>query len=113
MLLFAWIVAKPRPSHLRRTLGMLADYGLLSLAMTWFAAPMACLYVVVMWVTIGNGLRFGRHALHSAVAMAMLSFGATLANSPYWQQRIELGIALLAALVVIPLSLLRLMQDSA
>ncbi|OOW88646.1 RpfH protein [Xanthomonas campestris pv. vitistrifoliae] len=113
LLLFAWIVARPRPSHLRRTLGMLSDDGLLSLAMTWFAAAMVCFYAVVMWVTRGNALRFGRHALHTAVAMAVLSFGATLANSPYGQQRIEFGIALLAALVVIPLSLLWPMHDGA
>ncbi|PPU75495.1 MULTISPECIES: RpfH protein [Xanthomonas] len=113
VLLVVWIVVKPGRSHLRRTLGMLADYGLLSLAMTWFGAPLACLYVVVLWVTIGNGLRFGTHALQTAVAMAVLSFGATLANSPYWQQRTELGLALLAALVVIPMSLLRLLDDVA
>lgn len=111
--IFGWIVARPQPSHLRRTLGMLSDYGLVALAMTWLGAPMACLYVVLLWVTIGNGLRFGSHAQHTAMAMAALSFGMTVANSDYWQQRLGLAIALLSALVVIPMSLLRLLNERA
>ncbi|NYI19401.1 hypothetical protein FHR53_003288 [Xanthomonas arboricola] len=113
VLIFAWVVMRPRRSHLRRTLGMLADYGLIGLAMTWFGAPMACLSVVLLWVTIGNGLRFGSHALQTATAMGALSFGMTLANSVYWQQQLELAIALLGALVIIPMSLLRLLHEGA
>ncbi|MCL1498836.1 RpfH protein [Xanthomonas nasturtii] len=113
LVLFGWIVADPRRSHLRRTLGMLSDYGLIGLAMTWMGAPMAFLYVVLLWLTIGNGLRFGSEALHNAVAMAMttLSFGTTLANSSYWQGRLGLAIALLGALIVIPMSLLRTLRE--
>ncbi|WP_152249166.1 RpfH protein [Xanthomonas maliensis] len=105
MIIFACILIRPQRSDLRRKLGMVSDYGLLGLAMTWLGAPMAGLYVVLLWVTIGNGLRFGRQWLQTAVAMAVLSFGSTLANSHYWQQQLELGLALLAALVAIPLSL--------
>ncbi|CAD0327395.1 RpfH protein [Xanthomonas gardneri] len=111
LVLFGWIVANPQRSHLRRTLGMLSDYGLIGLAMTWMGAPMAFLYVVLLWITIGNGLRFGSEALHNAVAMATLSFGATLANSSYWQGRLGLAIALLGALIVIPMSLLRTLRE--
>ncbi|MFO3703788.1 RpfH protein [Xanthomonas codiaei] len=111
LLIFCWIVASPQRSHLRRTFGMLADYGLIGLAMTWIGAPMACLYVVLLWVTIGNGLRFGSEALHTAVGMATLSFGTTLANSTYWHGQLGLGIALLGALIVVPMSLLRTLRE--
>lgn len=111
LLIFCWIVASPQRSHLRRTLGMLADYGLIGLAMTWMGAPMASLYVVLLWITIGNGLRFGSESLHTAVAMATLSFGTTLANSNYWQGQLGLGIALLGALIVVPMSLLRTLRE--
>ncbi|MEA5125015.1 RpfH protein [Xanthomonas floridensis] len=111
LLIFCWIVASPQRSHLRRTLGMLADYGLIGLAMTWMGAPMACLYVVLLWITIGNGLRFGSEALHTAMSMATLSFGTTLANSDYWQGQLGLGIALLGALIMVPMSLLRTLRE--
>ncbi|AAM41144.1 RpfH protein [Xanthomonas campestris pv. campestris] len=111
VLIFCRIVASPPRSHLRRTLGMLADYGLIGLAMTWMGAPMAFLYVVLLWITIGNGLRFGSETLHTAVAMATLSFGTTLSNSTYWQGQLGLGIALLGALIVVPMSLLRTLRE--
>ncbi|MEQ7863680.1 hypothetical protein ABQZ69_15190 [Xanthomonas sp. WHRI 8391] len=64
LMIFSWIIWKPQRSHPRRVIGMLADYGLMSMAMSAIGEPMACIYVVVMWVTIGNGLRFGSKYLY-------------------------------------------------
>ncbi len=110
LVLMGWLLWKPGRSDLRRILGMVDDYALMSAAMSTIGEPMACIYVVVMWVTVGNGMRFGNRYLMLAVVMATTSFGITLALSDYWQRNLALGIGLLVGLAAIPLyfsSLLR------
>ena len=36
--------------------------------------PLAWVYVILMWVTVGNGLRYGNRYLRVAVALAACSF---------------------------------------
>ena len=104
------IVRRPGVSHLRRGLGMLADYGLMAAAMIRLGEPLAWVYVILMWVTVGNGLRYGNRYLRVAVAMAACSFGCVVALSPYWTQNRVLGIGLLAGLVAVPLYLSGLLR---
>ncbi|WP_434031272.1 ATP-binding protein [[Pseudomonas] boreopolis] len=111
LLLFAWIVARPARSDLRRVIGMFADYGLMAMAMSAVGEPMACIYVVVMWVTIGNGLRYGNRYLYLAIAMAMASFSITLATNEYWERNLQLGLALWLGLAAIPLYLSGLLRQ--
>jgi len=113
--LMGWLLWKPGRSDLRRILGMVDDYALMSAAMSTIGEPMACIYVVVMWVTVGNGMRFGNRYLMLAVVMATASFGVTLALSDYWQRNLGLGIGLLVGLAAIPLyfsSLLRQLTEA-
>ncbi|MDW7599981.1 hybrid sensor histidine kinase/response regulator, partial [Stenotrophomonas maltophilia] len=94
LLLFGWLLWRPARSDPRRVLGMLADYGLIAAGMVQMGEPLAWVYIVVMWVTVGNGMRFGNHYLYVAVAMAMVSFGCTVLLTPYWQQNFRLAIGL-------------------
>ena len=104
------IVARPGVSHLRRAIGMLSDYGLMGLAMIRMGEPLAWVYVILMWVTVGNGLRFGNRYLYLAVAGAVTSFGCTLVFSDYWHGNSSLGIGLLVGLVAVPLYLSGLLR---
>lgn len=104
------IVRRPGGSHLRRGLGMLADYGLMAAAMIRLGEPLAWVYVILMWVTVGNGLRYGNRYLRVAVAMAACSFGCVVAFSPYWAQNRVLGIGLLVGLIAVPLYLSGLLR---
>jgi two-component system sensor histidine kinase RpfC len=106
----AGIAVKPGVSHLRRVIGMLTDYGLMAAAMIRLGEPLAWVYVILMWVTVGNGLRYGNRYLRVAVAMAACSFGSVLAFSPYWAQNRSLGIGLLVGLVAVPLYLSGLLR---
>ena len=109
--ILAWLLVSPARSHPRRLLGMAADYGLMAAAMIRMGEPIAWVYVLVMWVTVGNGLRFGRRYLIGAMAAAMASFGLVLARSPYWQDNLPLGIGLLVGLFAIPMYLTGLLAD--
>ena len=106
----AGIVWRPGVSHLRRGLGMLADYGLMAAAMIRLGEPLAWVYVILMWVTVGNGLRYGNRYLRVAVAMAACSFDCVVAFSPYWAQNRVLGIGLLVGLIAVPLYLSGLLR---
>ncbi|CAG2089833.1 RpfC protein [Xanthomonas arboricola pv. fragariae] len=108
--LFGWLLWRPDRSDARRILGMLADYGLMAAGMIQMGEPLAWVYVVVMWVTVGNGLRYGNRYLYLAVAMAVVSFSTTLSMTEYWQHNQRLGVGLAVGLAAVPLyfsSLLR------
>lgn len=97
------IVLRPGVSHVRRVIGMLTDYTCMGLIMTLQGEPATPLYAVCMWVTIGNGMRYGSTYLRVATAMGCLCFLAALLFSPYWQAHSYLGWGLLLGLGAIPL----------
>ncbi|WP_342315517.1 response regulator [Lysobacter sp. FW306-1B-D06B] len=108
--LIAWILWRPGKSHLRRIIGMISDYGLMAAAMIHIGEPLAWVYVILMWVTVGNGLRFGNGYLYGAVAMSFASFGAVVTFNDYWLHNRVLAVGLLLGLVAIPLYLSGLLR---
>jgi len=109
--IFAALLARPGRSDVRRVVGMLADYGLMAAGMIRMGEPLAWIYVVIMWVTVGNGLRYGNRYLYVAVVMALASFGSVLALTPFWAQVRGLGLGLLAGLAAVPLYLSSLLYQ--
>jgi two-component system sensor histidine kinase RpfC len=107
----AWLFYRPGKSGPRRALGMIADYGLLAAAMVGMGEPLAWAYIVLMWVTVGNGLRYGNKYLIIAVAMACVSFSAVLLQSDYWIVNRSLGIGLLIGLIAVPMYLSGLLRQ--
>jgi len=103
VLLFGWLLGWPQRSDPRRILGMLADYGLIAAGMVQMGEPLAWVYIVVMWVTVGNGMRFGNNYLYLAVAMALVSFGCTAVLTPYWRVNSGLALGLWLGLAAVPL----------
>lgn len=110
LVIIAWLLARPERSDARRVLGMVADYGLMAAAMIRMGEPLAWVYIIVMWVTVGNGLRYGNRYLMAAVAVAALSFGSVVAINDYWALNRGLGIGLLVGLIAIPLYLSGLLR---
>lgn len=105
------IVANPGVSHVRRIIGMVSDYGLMGAAMIEIGEPLAWVYIILMWVTVGNGLRYGNRYLCAAVLAACLSFGAVVLNNDYWLQNRVLGFGLLIGLAAVPLYLSGLLRQ--
>ncbi|GAA4865596.1 ATP-binding protein [Luteimonas vadosa] len=104
------ILVDPGVSHARRAIGMASDYGLMGAAMVVMGEPLAWVYVILMWVTVGNGLRYGNRYLFCAVAMAVASFGAVITLTPYWSDNRTLSIGLLLGLAAVPLYLSGLLR---
>ena len=104
------IALQPGVSHVRRVVGMVADFTMTGVIMYLEGAIVSPLYVVLMWVTIGNGLRYGPRYLVAAVAMSSLSFLGVIVTTDYWLANATLAWGLLLALVVIPLYLTSLLK---
>jgi len=109
VLLMLEVLRHPGPSNLRRWSGMLLDYSVIAVLMVVEGEKTAPLYVVLMWVTIGNGLRYGRRFLQLAVVHGCVAFAAVLLLTPYWRVNPYLGWGLLLGLIAIPLYLTSLL----
>ncbi|WP_158637182.1 ATP-binding protein [Arenimonas daejeonensis] len=105
------IIMNPGVSHTRRVIGMLADYGTLAAMMIVKGEVLAPLYVIIMWVTVGNGLRYGSQYLFAAIGLALMTFLAVITYTPYWQQNPYIAWGLMVGLVAIPAYLISLLRD--
>ncbi len=101
-LLFA-IIRRPDVSDIRRWIGMLADYAAMGAVMHLLGETGAPLYSVYLWVTIGNGLRYGSRYLYFATALSTFSFLVMIQATPYWRENPYLAWGLLAGAAAVPL----------
>jgi two-component system sensor histidine kinase RpfC len=108
--ILVWLSLQPGVSHPRRVLGMLTDYGAMGAIMALSGQELAPLYVILLWVTIGNGLRYGSRYLVGGVVLASVAFLGVILTTPFWQQNQALSWGLLAGLVAVPMYLLSLLR---
>jgi two-component system sensor histidine kinase RpfC len=103
LVLFAAILRNPGVSHWRRWVGMVSDYAAIAAVMALQGEVASPLYSIYLWVTIGNGLRFGSRYLHYATVLSVLSFFVMSRITPYWQANPYLSWGLLAGAAAVPL----------
>jgi two-component system sensor histidine kinase RpfC len=82
---------------------MLADYSAIGAIMCLEGEAVAPLYSVYLWVTVGNGMRYGSRYLRVATTLAALSFLSVVLVSPYWRANPYLSWGLLLGLIAVPL----------
>ena len=101
----------PRPSRLRRVVAILADQGTISYAMHATGGIGAVFYPLYLWVSVGNGMRFGPGYLALATAAGLAGFGAVVAAGPYWHANAPLAAGLLLGILVLPAFYWTLLRD--
>lgn len=90
------------PSVIRRFSSIVCDIGTLSYGL-YLTGPMgAPWYGVYLWVTLGNGFRYGEKYIYLSGGVSLLCFITVVANTPYWDSHTELAIGLAITLLVIP-----------
>ena len=97
------LLRNPGVSHVRRWIGMGTDYAAIGLIMCIEGEPTSPLYAVYLWVTVGNGMRYGNRYLRAATTLATVSFFCVIMLSPYWKANPYLSWGLLIGLVAVPL----------
>ncbi|WP_242107619.1 ATP-binding protein [Luteimonas aquatica] len=108
--ILVWLALAPGISYPRRVLGMIADYSMMGTGMHLIGDLLAPMYVIVLWVTVGNGLRFGPRFLYAAVGFAVFTHLCVILTTPYWLDNPWLAWGLLVGLVAIPLYLSSLLR---
>lgn len=104
------IVLRPGASAVRRWIGMLTDYTAMGWIMCIQGEAASPLYAIYLWVTIGNGMRYGHRYLRAATALATVSFFLVVMISPYWEANPYLSWGLLLGLGAVPLYFDSLLQ---
>jgi two-component system sensor histidine kinase RpfC len=59
-------------------------------------------YGVYLWVTLGNGFRYGEKYLYVSGMASLAGFGVVVFTTPYWATHQELAVGLTVTLLVIP-----------
>jgi two-component system sensor histidine kinase RpfC len=108
--LFVSICLWPSKNVPRRLIGMLADNS----GATWYMCLAGeygfSMIGVFLFVTFGNGFRYGRRYLFASQALSIVGFVGVLTFVQYWQGHRAAGIGLLIALVVLPLYISTLLE---
>ena len=103
LMLFVAICVRPEANVPRRYLGMLMDSGATTFCVALAGKSGIPLFGVYLFITFGNGFRYGRTYLFACQALSLLGFVGILYGATYWIDERALGIGLLCSLVVLPL----------
>ncbi|PVZ40949.1 hybrid sensor histidine kinase/response regulator [Pseudomonas sp. CC120222-01a] len=93
------------PGHYpwRRVLGIVHDYTGTCFGLVLGGEAALPLYAVMVWVNLGNGMRFGTRYLAIATVLALTALVAVYQLNPYWQANPFMVLMLLTTSTVIPL----------
>jgi len=87
----------------RRIAAMLADAGTATLVVLTTNEAGVAMIGVYLFITFGNGFRYGRRYLFACQFLCLVGFAIALLFAPYWQMHQVSGWNLFVALVILPL----------
>jgi two-component system, sensor histidine kinase RpfC len=91
------------PNKIRRHVGIIVDISIITYALLIGDAVATPFYGAYLWVSIGNGFRYGRFYLYISTTLSSIAFIGVLLTSQYWQQHSEIGYGLLIWQLILPL----------
>jgi two-component system sensor histidine kinase RpfC len=92
----------PGANAVRRGISILADTGIVTYALITAGETATPFFGGYLWVTIANGLRYGRSYLFFTNIFSVIGFVTVLWLSPFWHGQLVLGIGLLIWLILLP-----------
>ena len=95
----------PHRSTVRRLFGNVLDIGTLSFLMLISGAESVFLFGIYLWVTLGNGFRYGPKYLYFSLVISIIGFMVAMQLGLYWQtpEAKEIGYSLLILLILVPM----------
>jgi len=103
LLILTAIAVSPGVSKARRVGAAVIDIGACTFCMAVSGETGAALYVVYLWVIMGNGFRYGKPYLYNSLALSIAGFSLVLTTNDYWLQNRVFGIGLLFGMIVLSL----------
>ncbi len=102
--LFPFLVIKESfNARIRRLLGIFLDIGMITLTAYLAGEAGIPLFALYLWVTIGNGFRFGLPYLFIALTCSVSGFLLVALNTPVLMEHIMFTTGFLLTMMVIPL----------
>ncbi|QND54744.1 response regulator (plasmid) [Phyllobacterium sp. 628] len=96
------IVKRPGYKFGRRVFAMSNDYLAMTFAMAVGGAITAPIFAMVLWVTVGNGLRYGPRYLAAATAFALLSLAAITYFNSFWREQPYIVVTFVMTALLVP-----------
>jgi two-component system sensor histidine kinase RpfC len=93
----------PGASVTRRSLGMLHDFTVATYLLSISNETGAPVVATYLWVTLGNGFRYGVPYLHISTLASAIGFVVVYQFNPFWQTHTPLWWGIWLTLIVIPL----------
>jgi len=102
VLVAAHIIAHPQRTKVRRLVAMASDLSTTSLQLHFGGEVSSVFFPLYLWITFGNGFRFGIWYLRVATLISVACFTAVIITTPFWRNELHLSISLLLSLIVLP-----------
>ena len=99
---FVLIVVSPAASARRRLVAMTTDFITLSVLMYLGEEAGTALYPLYLWITFGNGFRYGERYLAASAVVCLVGFLIVTLTTEYWGDHVTLSVSLVTALIVLP-----------
>lgn len=90
-------------SVVRRTTMNVTDVVTISYVMISGGETGIPLFVLYLWITIGNGFRFGLAAMSASAVLSLAGFAVVVWLTPVWQTQVMFSVSVMLALIVLPL----------
>ena len=101
--IICWLILSPKTNVTRRILGCITDNSGTTAALFVSGNLAAPMFVVYLWVTFGNGFRFGRKYLLFSMSLNIAGFSSVLFLSHHWTYGSTINVGLLIGLIALPL----------
>lgn len=96
------MLLNPGVSVARRVFGLFHDVIAISVAMYLGEGGAAGVAAIYLWVTLGNGFRYGNAYLYGCALLSFVCFATVFWQSEYWREQATLSANILILLALIP-----------
>ena len=96
-------LADPGVSVTRRSIGMLHDFTVATYMLAISNETGAPVVATYLWVTLGNGFRYGMPYLHISTIASAIGFIVVYQLNPFWHAHTPLWMGIWLTLIVVPL----------
>lgn len=96
------ILLRPAAAPVRRLIAMVTDFATISALMYLGGEAAAPFYPIYLWISLGNGFRYGLPYLAASVIVSVCGFSVVVLTTDFWRDEWPLAVGLLVALIVLP-----------
>ena len=111
--LLAHLCLVPQHLVLRRSLAIMLDVAGATIMLAAGGEATAFLYIVYLWIIIGNGFRFGGGYIFATSLASTIGFGCLIVGNTFWHSHLTLSLGLMSGLVILPAYAFMLIQQLA